>query len=124
MRSERAPAEIAAFARRLGTILWVLRAAAPSADIVVLAAFHAFPPPTPEIDALYNALNTAIADTAATARAEVADPRPVFNPPDDAARAAALCIYTLACATDGADAHPSDAGYAAIADAFAAVMQR
>jgi hypothetical protein len=108
--SQRAPAEIAAFARRLGTILWALRAAAPSADIVVLAAFHAFPPPTPEIDALYRALNTAVADTAATVRADVADARPVFNPPDDATRATALCVYTLVCATNGADAHPSDAG--------------
>ena len=119
----RAPAEIAGFARRLGIILRALRAAAPSADIVVLAAFHAFPPPTPEIDALYNALNAAIADVAAIARADIADARATFNPPGDAARTAAICTYTLLCATNGADGHPSDAGYVAIADAFAAVTR-
>ena len=78
------------------------------------------PPPTPEIDALYDALNSAIA---ATTRTHIADVRPVFNPDDPAARAAAICHNTLTCATNGADSHPSDAGYQAIADSFAAVTR-
>ncbi len=122
--SEKAPVEIAAFVGRLGTIMRALRSAAPSADIAVLTAFHAFPPPSPEIDALYNALNTAIANIAAKSRAEIADTRALFNPPSDDARVAATCSYTLACTTNGADAHPSDAGYVAIADAYAAVSRR
>ncbi len=122
--SEQAPVEIAAFAGRLGTMLRALRSAAPSADIAVLTATHAFPPPAPEIDALYNALNTALANTAAKSRAEIADTRAVFNPPSDDARVAAICNYTVACTTNGADAHPSDAGYVVIADAYAAVSQR
>ncbi|HYO20032.1 MAG TPA: SGNH/GDSL hydrolase family protein [Dermatophilaceae bacterium] len=121
--AERAPAEIAAFSHRLDTILRALRAAAPSARIAVLAATHAIPPPTPEIDALYDALNTAIAATAAASRVRVADPRAVFNPPDATARLAAICAYTLICATGGADGHPSDAGYRVIADTFAAVLR-
>ena len=116
--SERAPAAIAAFADRLRTILAALRAAAPSAMIAVLTPIHAFPPPTPEIDGLYAALNTAIGATAKAHRIDIADARAVFNPFGDAARAAAICNYTLTCATNGADAHPSDAGYQAIADAF------
>lgn len=120
--AERAPAEIAAFSKRLDRILRALRAAAPSARIAVLAATHAIPPPTPEVDALYDALNTAIVATAAASRVRVADPRAVLNPPDDAARLAALCTYTLICVTSGADGHPSDAGYRVIADSFAAVL--
>lgn len=120
---ERAPAEIAAFSDRLFVILRALRRAAPSADIAVLAAFHAFPPPTREIDDLYDALNEAVVDTAARAGVVVADARPAFNPSGDAERSAALCTYTLICATGGADGHPSDLGYLRIADAFAAVTR-
>ena len=119
--SQRAAAETAAFAGRLTTILRALRAAAPAADIAVLTAVHAFPPPTPEIDALYDALNSAIAAAAAATRTHIADVQPVFNPVDPAARAAAICHYTLTCVTNGADSHPSDAGYQAIADEFATV---
>ena len=116
--SQRAAAETAAFAGRLSTILQALRRAAPAADIAVLAPFHAFPPPTPEIDALYDALNVAVANAAATWRIRVADVRPIFNPADPTARAEAICYYTLTCVTNGADSHPSDAGYHVIADAF------
>ena len=121
--STRAPTEIAAFAARLDRILRTLRGVAPSADIAILSASHAFPPPTPEVDALYDALNTAIADTAAASRVKVADPRALLNPPDDADRLTAICTYTLLCVTGGADAHPSDSGYVVIADAFATVTR-
>ncbi|MEU4192866.1 SGNH/GDSL hydrolase family protein [Kribbella sp. NPDC026611] len=46
----------------------------------------------------------------AAARAQFVDPMPVF----DAGGGTALCTYTLLC-RDG-DAHPSDTGYAALAD--------
>ena len=122
--SQRAPAETAAFAGRLNTILRALRAAAPSADIAVLAPSHAFPPPTPEIDALYDGLNSSIAAVASTTRTRIADSRPVLNPVDPAARAAAICLYTLSCVTNGADSHPSDDGYQAIATAFTTVLRQ
>ena len=47
-------------------------------------------------------------------RAFYANLLPVFNPPGDEARIAALCTLTLAC-SEG-DTHPSDAGYRAIAE--------
>ncbi len=122
--SVKAPAAIDAFTRSLRTILRSLRSAAPSADIAVLAATHAFPPPSPEIDGLYNALNAAVAHTTTTARARFADTRAVFNPSEESARATAICRYTLACATSGADAHPSDSGYVVIADAFTAAAPK
>ncbi len=122
--AERAPAEVAAFGDRLGRILRSLRSAAPSARVVVVAAVHSFPPPSPEIDALYAALNRTIASTASTAGAAVADIVPVFDPPDPAERTAAICTLTLTCVSNGADGHPSDAGYRAIADAITAVIRR
>ncbi len=117
--SQRAPAETAAFTSRLRTILRTLRSAAPSADIALLTAVHAFPPPTPEIDALYDALNSAIFAAAEPTRTRIADIRPTFNPGAPSARLTAICQYTLFCVTNGVDAHPSDAGYQVIADAFA-----
>lgn len=116
--SQRAAAETAAFAGRLSSILQALRRAAPAVDIAVLAPFHAFPPLTPQIDALYDALNVAVAHVASTWRIRIADVRPIFNPADPTARSEAICHYTLTCVTNGADSHPSDAGYHVIADAF------
>ncbi len=118
--AERAPAEIRAFAARLGVILRSLRSGAPAADIVVVGAFHSFPPPSPLVDSLYASLNAAITTTATSVRARIADTAMVFNPPDPALRAAAICNLTLVCVTNGADGHPSDAGYVAIADAVIA----
>ena len=43
---------------------------------------------------------------------------------DPAARATAICRYTLNCVTNGADSHPSNAGYEAIATAFATMLRR
>lgn len=120
--SERAPAEIAAFSARLGQILDALRKAGPSARITVLLGTHTFPPPSPEIDAVYAALNAAIVDTARASRVTIADPRVVLNPSGDAERHAAICTYTLVCVTGGADNHPSDAGYVVIANAFSAAF--
>lgn len=122
--SQRAPAEINAFAGRLATILLELRSAAPSARIIVVSAVHSFPPPSPEVDALYAALNRRIISTARQVRAQMADIVPIFNPADPAARATAICTLTLACVTGGADGHPSDAGYVAIADAISALTRR
>lgn len=121
--AQRAPAAIAAFGGRLSTILRALRSASPAAHVVVVAAVHSFPPPSPEIDALYAALNGAIAATAAAAHAEVADIVPVFDPPDPAQRATAICTLTLSCVSGGTDGHPSDAGYVAIADAISAATR-
>jgi lysophospholipase L1-like esterase len=109
-----APAAIAQFAERLRVILVRLRTAAPRARIIVVGAWHTFLSFIPQIDALFAALNAAMASTAAQARARFADLSPVFNPPGEAARVAAVCSLTSLC-VDG-DGHPSDAGYRAIAD--------
>ncbi len=109
-----APAAIAQFAARLGVILQRLRAAAPRARIVVLGAWHTFLAFIPQVDALYAALNAAMAGAAAQVHARFADLTPLFNPPGEAARVAAVCSLTLLC-VDG-DGHPSDAGYRAMAD--------
>jgi hypothetical protein len=66
-------------------------------------------------DPLFAQLNAALAGAAADERARFADPMPVFDPQGDpAVETAALCRFTGLC-TDG-DGHPSDSGYAALAD--------
>ena len=65
-------------------------------------------------DPLFTQLNQAQQAAAATVRARLADPFPVFNPQGDAAtETAAICTLTLLC-TEG-DGHPSDMGYRALA---------
>jgi lysophospholipase L1-like esterase len=110
----RAPAAIAQYASRLALILHTLRTAAPNAEIIVNGSWHPFLEFIPLFDAQFAVLNVAIADAAAGEDARFADLAPVFNPPGDAARLAAICTLTLLC-SEG-DSHPSDAGYRAIAE--------
>jgi lysophospholipase L1-like esterase len=111
-----APAAIAQFGSRLGTILARLRAAAPNAEIIVSGQYDPFLGFFAQADPLYLALNDAIATVAAAERARYADIFPAFNPQGDReAEAAAMCLLTLLC-SDGDD-HPSDVGYRALAAA-------
>jgi lysophospholipase L1-like esterase len=110
-----AATEIHEIASNLARILGRLRAAAPHAEIIVTGAWNGAIGLFEETDPLYIALNEALTDAARSARARFANPFPVFNSQGDPAEETeAICTYTLEC-TDG-DIHPSDAGYAVIAD--------
>jgi lysophospholipase L1-like esterase len=109
-----APPAISQYGSRLALILHTLRAAAPSAEIIVSGSWHSFLEFIPLFDAQFAVLNAVIADAAAPDDARFADLAPVLNPPEGAARLTAICTLTLLC-SDG-DGHPSDAGYRAIAD--------
>jgi lysophospholipase L1-like esterase len=119
-KGKRAPAAIASFASRFDSILRQLRAAAPTAEIIVTGAWN------PEVDRLqqagplYRSLDAAIARVAAGSRARVANISAAFNPPGNVrTQRARLCRLTFFC-SQGGDPHPTDAGYRAMADAFMA----
>jgi lysophospholipase L1-like esterase len=118
-KGKRAPRAIASVASRLQTILQRLRAAAPTAVIIVTGAWN------PEVDQLkraeplYRSLDAAIARAATASRARVAKTFAVFNPPGSLrAQRDRLCALSFFC-TKG-DPHPTDAGYRALAGAFMA----
>ena len=109
-----APAAIAAYQARLTSILARLRAAAPDAEIITVGAYDPNLGAFAFADPLFTQLNQAQRAAAVAVRARFADPFPLFNPQGDAAaETAAICTLTLLC-TQG-DAHPSDAGYRALA---------
>ena len=116
---QNAPAAIATIAARLGAELAEIRRAAPDAQLVVLGAYDVNAGHFDLTHPLVASLNLALADVAHTARAEFANPFPVFNPPGDTG--AALCPLTGLC-TNG-DVHPSDAGYRALANVIAAQLR-
>jgi hypothetical protein len=102
-----APEAIAKFSARLTAILAALRlAAGPRATIV-----HTGRPAPAGRSHAPGALDAAM-QTVAAPSARYAAMFPVFDPDDSDS---ALCVLTLLC-TPAADAHPSDAGYQAIAD--------
>jgi lysophospholipase L1-like esterase len=110
-----APAAIAAYRTRLTSILRLLRASAPDAEIIVVGAYDPNIGAFAFADPLFTQLNQAQQTAAATVRARFADPFPVFNPQGgDAAETAAICALTLLC-TEG-DGHPSDIGYRTLTD--------
>jgi lysophospholipase L1-like esterase len=109
---DRAPAAIAAIAARLSSLLREIDRAAPDARVVVLGAFDVNIGAFALTHPIIQQLNLTMAVAAAANHARFADPFPVFNPEGDTG--ATLCTLTLLC-SEG-DAHPSDAGYRAIAD--------
>ena len=109
-----APAAIAAYQARLTSILRLLRALAPDAEIIVVGAYDPNLGAFAFADPLFTQLNQAQRAAAATVQARFADPSPVFNPQGDpAAETTAICTLTLLCSQ--ADGHPSDTGYRALA---------
>jgi lysophospholipase L1-like esterase len=110
-----APAAIARFGQRLAVIVEQLRAAAPEAEIIVIGGWNSRIDFLAESDPLVHAANATMAEVAAQAGARFADMVPLFNPPGEEPRVAAICTLTLLCSQG--DVHPSDAGYQAIAGA-------
>lgn len=110
-QGKKAPAVIAAFASRFGTILKRLRAAAPASEIIVTGAWNPEADKTPQADAVYRSLDAAIGQAGGASRARVAKIFPAFK------GKARLCRLTFYC-TKGGDPHPTDAGYRAMATAF------
>jgi hypothetical protein len=110
-----APALVAQISSNLSMILGRLRTAAPDAEIIVTGSWDSFLGALEFADPLFQFLNSSMAEVTASARARFADPFPVFNPQGDLeAEIAAHCTMTLLCSET--DSHPSNAGYAALAD--------
>ena len=110
---KRGPSEIAAFGSRLTSIIRKLRAAAPTAQIVVTGAWNPDPSQLVALKATYGLLETTIVRAATPSHARVVRMIPVFNPPGKTR--ARLCALTFICSQG--DPHPTDAGYRAMADA-------
>lgn len=111
-----APSATSSFGSRLSSILRQLRAAAPTAEIIVTGAWNPFPDQLEQLRPIYRSLDTAIARAAAATRARSAKTRPVFNPPGSVrTQRARLCTLSFVCSKG--DPHPTDAGYRALADA-------
>ena len=117
-KGRRAPQAITAFASRFSAILRELRAAAPTADIIVTGAWNPEPDRMAQITPLYRRVDDAIARAAKPSRARVAKMFPALNGPGSVqAQRARLCSLTFSCK---GDPHPKDAGYRAMAAAFMA----
>ena len=113
-----APAATASFGSRLRAILGQLRAAAPTAQIVVTGAWNPDPTSLRQLRSTYRSLEASIARAAAAAGVRIARMLPVFNPSVNVrAPKARLCALTFICSKG--DPHPTDAGYRAMADAVA-----
>lgn len=108
---------IASFAPRFESILRRLRAAAPTAEIIVTGAWNPEADRLEQVEPLYRSVDVAIQRAAALSRARVANMFAALNGSGNAkARQSRLCRLTFYC-TKG-DPHPTDAGYRAMADAF------
>ena len=91
-------------------IFATLRQEAPDAEILTMTNYAV----SPSFQPLIAALNGAIVATAAAHRVRVAD---VVTPFNGGPQPATICALTLIC-TPLQDSHPSDAGYAVIAQQF------
>jgi lysophospholipase L1-like esterase len=101
----------------LDVILTALRKAAPESEIIMLAYYNPFGFDSGPLGLVSNAivtgLNEVIADVAAAKGARVAD---AFAPINLRPQPQTLCTLTLVCAFG--DVHPTEAGYAVIAEQF------
>jgi lysophospholipase L1-like esterase len=117
-KGKRAQSAIAAFASRFNSILRQLRAAAPTAEIIVTGAWNPEADRLEQVEPLYRSLDAAIARAAAASGVRVANMFAALNGPGNVrTQKARLCRLTFSCK---GDPHPTDAGYRAMADAFMA----
>jgi lysophospholipase L1-like esterase len=111
------PATIASFGSRLTSIVQRLRAAAPTAEIILTGAWNLDPNRLQQLRPIYRYLDVSIARAASASRARVAKASVVFNPSGNLrVQKARLCALTFICSKG--DPHPTDAGYRALGDAF------
>jgi lysophospholipase L1-like esterase len=119
-RGKRATSAIASFAARFNSILRQLRAAAPSAEIIVSGAWNPEADRLAQEEPLYRSIDAAIRHAAAASRVRVANMFAALNGPGNVkTQKARLCSITFYCSAKG-DPHPTDAGYRAMAGAFMA----
>jgi lysophospholipase L1-like esterase len=117
-KGKRAPSAIASFAARFKSIVQQLRAAAPTAEIIVTGAWNPEADRLAHVEVLYRSVDAAIRQVAAASRARVANMFAALNGPGTVkTQKARLCSLTFFC-SKGGDPHPTDAGYRAMADAF------
>ena len=119
-KGKRARSEIAAFETRFTSILRQLRAAAPTAEIIVIGAWNPEADQLDKVEPLYRSVDAAIARAAKASRVRVAN---MFASLDGGgsteAQQTRLCRLTFYCSKGSrGDPHPTDAGYRAMADAF------
>ena len=101
----------------LDAILTALRKAAPDSEIIMLAYYNPFgfdPGPLGLVsNAIVTGLNEVITEVAADKGARVAD---AYTPINLGPQPETLCVLTLVCAFG--DVHPTEEGYAVIAEQF------
>ncbi|MGN6675557.1 MAG: SGNH/GDSL hydrolase family protein [Thermomicrobiales bacterium] len=104
------PGTLDAVRANLSTTLAALHNAAPSSEIIVLQPYDPYIALIPALTPGVQALNATLAAVATAAQARVADGFSAVTP-------ATVCTLTLIC-TPQHDIHPSDAGYAMLAQAL------
>jgi lysophospholipase L1-like esterase len=115
--SKQAPRAIASFTSRFTAILKRLRAAAPTAEIIVTGAWNPEPDRLGQTDPLYRSVDAAVKRSATASGVRVANIRAALNGTGtDKIRRARICRLTFICSKG--DPHPTDAGYRAMAAAF------
>jgi lysophospholipase L1-like esterase len=117
--AKQAPKAIASFGSRFSSVLEQLRAAAPTAEIIVTGAWNLEADRLVRAEPLYRSLDVVIRRAAAASRARVANMFAALNGTGGVeAQKARLCRLTFYCSKQ--DPHPTDAGYRSMADAFTA----
>jgi lysophospholipase L1-like esterase len=106
------PALLSEVRRNLGLVLTALADASPESELILIAYYNPFALNDPATTAVVQSLNDVVAEVADTHRARIADAFATINA---GPQPETLCSLTLMCAPF-ADLHPSDAGYAAIAE--------
>ena len=108
------PGALVSVAHNLPRILADLHKASRSSEIIVATYYNPFYVQDPSTDDLVTSINEKIASIATAAGARVADAFQPFNRTGD--EATTICALTLMC--PGLDSHPSDLGFAVIANQF------
>ena len=111
------PSALQSVARNLPKILSDLHRASPSSEIIVMTYWNPFYVEDASTDGLVESLNQEIDGAATSSGARVADAFQPFNRTGD--EGSTICTLTLMC--PGLDIHPTDAGYAVIAQQLWAV---
>lgn len=109
------PAQLLTLQKHLNAILSALRAAAPTAEIIVLQIYNPFAVINPATNLFVQAANKVIALDAIMHRALVANAFRAFN--ETGKQPQQLCALTGYC-TSLRDIHPSDAGYLRLAQIY------